>query len=433
MVVMEIDALYNVHGVILPDSARPNRSLGADAPLELFAFGDDLERLGEWVKLRFQEGSGAGEGIGQDGMLALQGILAARFELRPHLAHTLSEDQRRIESLTQEQSWILDALEDNTQLAIPGAAGTGKTILALEKAMRCTESGMRTLFVCFNNALASHLKRVAGEHEGLTIGGFHEFCGVIAQKAGITIPEAASKLVFERLLPEALLNAIDNSPDWRFDAIVIDEGQDFRDDWLDTLRLCLKDPEESPFYVFYDDNQRIYNSDQEFIAALPKMSYRLSRNLRNTKAIHKVLTPWYDKRVTPAGPAGVAVEWHVCKDPQQAHAKASTIAADLIRNKQLRPDEIAMLTAVKWENCGLFAKERIGGALIARANDARSDKALIGDTIRRFKGLEAKCVIVIDIDQLTEPELIYVALSRPSVLLHVVGGSEDISRLKGGI
>ena len=139
------------HAVILPDSARPSRSLGADAPLALFAFGNDLDRLGEWVRQRFEEGDRAGEGPGPDGMLALQGILAARFELRPHLAVTLSEDQHRIDTLTQEQSWILDSLEDNAQMAIPGAAGTGKTILALEKALRCTADGQRTLFVCFNN------------------------------------------------------------------------------------------------------------------------------------------------------------------------------------------------------------------------------------------------------------------------------------------
>ena len=419
------------HAVILPDSARPNRALGADAPLALFAFGNDLNQLGDWVTQRFEEGDRAGEGLGPDGMRALENILATRFELRPHLALTLSEDQRRIDTLTQEQSWILDSLEDNAQMAIPGAAGTGKTILALEKALRCTADGQRTLFVCFNNALASHLKRVAGDQAGLTLAGFHEFCGTMAQKAGIAIPEGPSRQVYDRLLPEALLKAVDQHPDWRFDAIIIDEGQDFRDDWLDVLRLCLRAPDDGLFYVFYDDNQRIYAADQRFIAALPKMNCRLSRNLRNTKAIHRVLTPWYDKRVTAAGPAGVAVEWHACKDRQQAHAKAATIATELIRSKQLRPDEIAILTAVKRDDCALFARDTIADARIARANDPKSDKALVGETIRRFKGLEAKCVILVDIEELTDPELIYVALSRPSVLLHVVGEKAHLVRIRG--
>ena len=45
------------HAVILPDSARPNRSLGADAPLALVAFGNDLDG---WIDLN---GSGCAEGL----------------------------------------------------------------------------------------------------------------------------------------------------------------------------------------------------------------------------------------------------------------------------------------------------------------------------------------------------------------------------------
>jgi KaiC/GvpD/RAD55 family RecA-like ATPase len=45
-------------------------------------------------------------------------------------------------------------------MAVAGAAGTGKTLLALEKAMRCAESGQRTLLTCYNNALAAYLKRL---------------------------------------------------------------------------------------------------------------------------------------------------------------------------------------------------------------------------------------------------------------------------------
>lgn len=97
--------------MILPDNARPRRPLGADAPLELFAFGNDLRKLGDWVKGRLTSGEETGAGLGQDGMLALQNILAAKFELRPHLARTFSDDLRQIERLTAEQSWIIDSLE----------------------------------------------------------------------------------------------------------------------------------------------------------------------------------------------------------------------------------------------------------------------------------------------------------------------------------
>lgn len=67
---------------------------------------------------------------------------------------------------------------------------------------------------------------------------------------------------------------------------------------------------------------------------------------------------------------------------------------------------------------------------MVRADEAGDPRAIVCDTVRRFKGLEAKCIIVIDIDHLLEPELIYVALSRPAVLLYVLGHAKDLARLK---
>ena len=391
------------HGVILPDNARPVRALGADAPLELFAFGNDLGKLGDWVEGRLAGEGETGDGLGQDGMLALQNVLAAKFELRPHLSRTLSDDFRQIERLTAEQSWIIDSLEDNPQMAISGAAGTGKTVLALEKALRDASASKRTLFVCFNSALASHSKTVIGSQENLTVAGFHELCGSIAQKASVTVPKTSSPQLFDRLLPEALLQSMDENPDWKFDAIIVDEGQDFKDDWLDILRLILRDPDTSDFYVFHDDNQQIFTTDKVFLDALPKASYHLNQNLRNTKAIHKVLTPWYDsRRIISVGPNGSDVEWTECKDRQQAHAKALTLVTNLIRTEQLKPEDIAILTGMKRGDCELFQRSHVAGQTITDANSAGTKGAVVCDTVRRYKGLEAKCVILIDTDHIID-------------------------------
>ena len=70
---------------------------------------------------------------------------------------------------------------------------------------------------------------------------------------------------FERILPEALLAALDRLPR-RFDAIVVDEGQDFLDSWWVPLMLSLADPEGGILYVFHDDNQKLYRRSSEFPA-----------------------------------------------------------------------------------------------------------------------------------------------------------------------
>src|SRR5690606_25597631 len=128
--------------------------------------------------------------------------------LRPHLARRISDDEKAIEALTREQALILEQLDDNPQMAIPGAAGTGKTILALEKAMRCAEAGARTLFVCFNSALAGHLSSRAIGVEGLTVASFHELCGTLAFEAGVVVASGSGQDLYGVVLPNALIDAV---------------------------------------------------------------------------------------------------------------------------------------------------------------------------------------------------------------------------------
>lgn len=106
--------------------------------------------------------------------------------------------------------------------------------------------------------------------------------------------------------------------------------------------------------------------------------------------------------------------------------------SELIKSGQLAPRDIAILTGGALEKCKLFSQAQIGGAHPVSASDTRSANTIICDTVRRFKGLESKCVILVDIDQIKDDELIYVALSRPSLLLKVIGLPRDIERLKGG-
>lgn len=424
------------HGVVLPDNSRPAKALGADAPLELFAFGNEIGagKLGDWVRETLMRGANACDPLGPEGMKALHEIIAAEFELRPHLASALAHDMKKIELLTAEQAYVLESLAGNPQMAIAGAAGTGKTLLALEKAMRCAKAGDRTLLTCFNNALAAHLKGLVGEVENLTIAGFHELCGKVAHQAKVSVPDLQGPVFYSKTLPNALEQAMQARPDLAYDAIIVDEGQDFDREWYDTLRLSLKDMDASTFHVFFDDNQRIYGGAQSFVDELPKLSFRLIRNLRNTRAIHRCLTPWYDARgAISAGPAGQPVDWIEVKSKEQAYTNASAFVADLIKTAQLQASDIAILTGGARDKCGLFSHAQIGGAVPISASDLRGKNRIWCDTARRFKGLEAKCVVLVDIDQLIDDELIYVALSRPSLLLRVIGLPADILRLKGGL
>ncbi|WP_018699915.1 NERD domain-containing protein [Amorphus coralli] len=417
------------HGAILPGSARPRRALAPDAPLEIIAFGDDMESLDRWIVRRMTEGDDHRESaLGLDGLRALEELLASHFELRAHIGISLADDARTIERLTAEQSWILDSLADNKEMAISGGAGSGKTVLAVEKATRSAADGQRTLLTCYNAPLAAHLRTICQGNEGLVVASFHALCRALAQKAGVELPSDGDQSVFDHLLPEVLVEAVSNCPDLGFDTVIIDEGQDFRDSWLHALRLTINDPETSGFYVFYDDNQRLFSPEKGFIDALPASSIALTRNLRNTRRIHALMAKWYQgRRSIPAGPEGEPVGTMVCRNGEMAFARLNERISQMLNSGQVAPGQIAVLSGTGDALTALG--ERIAGKPTCRADDVRPDQIVL-DTVRRFKGLSRPCIFLIGIEGLTDPELIYVATSRANVLLELIGTAEDIARLK---
>lgn len=417
------------HGAILPGSARPRRALAPDAPLEIIAFGDDMETLDRWIVRRMTEGDDHRENaLGLDGLRALEELLASHFELRAHIGISLADDARTIERLTAEQSWILDSLADNKEMAISGGAGSGKTVLAVEKATRSAADGRRTLLTCYNAPLAAHLRTICQGNAGLVVASFHALCRAFAHKAGVELPSDGDQSVFDHLLPEALVEAVSNNPDLGFDTVIIDEGQDFRDSWLHALRLTINDPETGGFYVFYDDNQRLFSPEKGFIDALPASSIALTRNLRNTRRIHALMAKWYQgRRSIPAGPEGEPVGTMACRNGEMALAHLNERISQMLNSGQVAPGQIAVLSGTGDALTALG--ERIAGKPTCRADDVRPDHIVL-DTVRRFKGLSRPCIFLIGIEGLTDPELIYVATSRANVLLEIIGTAEDIARLK---
>lgn len=422
------------HGVVLPDSGEPDRALGPNMPRFLFAFAEDCKWLGAWVKARLsRHGESSdipGRGLESDGLKVLHELLAGRIEFRTSLKRALGSDRREIERLTREQFDVLVSLEDHSQMAISGGAGTGKTLLALEKACRAAEAGQRTLLVCFNAPLGEYLERLTAKIDGVTAGSFHSIC---SRLSGVRRSAGVSERVwFDRTLPEALASAVASDSTLAFDAIIIDEGQDFRANWMAALRLCLRAPERGAFYVFYDDNQRVYQRDGGWLADLPQSRYHLTRNLRNTRSIHSSSRPWYtSSRVSRAGgPEGQPVAWQAVSSQHSLKDLLEATLTELIDQHGVKPGEIAILTPATVVNHPVACNGGIAGLTFSAAGAA--DGKLVFDTVRRFKGMDRPVVLIIDADLLIDPEITYVALTRPSLLLKVFGSTATLTRLQAG-
>src|SRR5262249_49143392 len=155
--------------------------------------------------------------------------LAPSFELRT-LRSCLKDTEEEIIRLTEAQFKVLDQLSRNRRFAVCGGAGTGKTLLAREKAIRLANSVMHTLLTCYNRPLADFLASTTVGVKNLTVLGFPQLCDHMAKEARIEISsEVYDRTYYEEVLPNALCDAFKKIPKARFDAIVVDEAQDFHE------------------------------------------------------------------------------------------------------------------------------------------------------------------------------------------------------------
>ena len=423
------------HGVVFPDSANPHRPLTPNAEPAITVFAEDLNHIDACVRRMFDYWAGSmGRALAPaPGFVqAVTDLLAPRFELPRSLGAAIKGDDRELLRLTEDQFRVLDVLSRQRRVAVSGGAGTGKTMLALEKARRLAAEGLEVLLTCYNRPLADYLRLAAGPCERLTIANYHTLCWDMAKAAGHPFPDTSvadpPPGFWERTLPDALLAALDSLPK-RFNAIIVDEGQDFLDTWWDPLLLSLADLGGSIVYVFYDDNQKVYRRTNAFPEGL--LEFPLRDNLRNTRRISALTEQFYQGPPMRAlGPEGQDVERIVIHDASEIERQVSRVLHHLIRDNGVAPADIAVLMG-SGRTCPLRKGQRIG-AFETTADQAAEPSKVLLETVRRFKGLERQVVILTAIDDLRAEEetaILYCGLSRARAHLVVIATDETMKRL----
>lgn len=423
------------HGVVLPHSSAPPGDLGADMPRRIFCFTEQFEDgFRDWILNRFGDAppdEGRTRELGADGLRALEKILAKPFQLRTPLGALLLRDDAALQVLTQQQFHILRAIEAVPRVAISGGAGTGKTVLAIEEAGRCAECGARTLFVCYNRGLATETRRRLKGGPAVAVMTFHELCADMTRRAGIPHPKGGSEAqLFEEIWPELLMQAFECLPDERYDAIIVDEGQDFLPLWWTAVEAGLNPA--GLFRIFYDNNQRVYASAIKLPEDVDLVPIRLTLNLRNTRRIHELVRQHYTgHEIEAVGPEGVEVRWIKAATPNELTQRIFDCVAHLISIECVPPGDIAVLVATEMASERIAPGNRMGAFRTARC-DEHSDARIVADSVRRFKGLERPVVVIAATpDTVVDKELPYVALSRARTYLVIVGEDKVLSRMRG--
>lgn len=419
------------HAVAFPDVERPRHAVTPDAPPQIIIGAEDLDRLPARIEeiLAYTE-PGTTRRIADGDLLVreLTRLVGQSTVLRNPLSIEAADEDREIVRLTEEQFALLDYLSRTRRAAIGGCAGAGKTFLAVEKAKRLAGEEFRTLLTCFNRPLADHLSAATRGTPSLDVLNFHALSASRIREAGMPLPPLED-------YPSALFDAVQRLPDRRFDAIVVDEGQDFDETWWVALEACLVNPKQSVLYIFYDSNQRLYRGRGCLPADLVEIP--LNENIRNTRAIYDFVGHHYrgEEKIRPRGPVGRTIERVSYGTAGELKAALGKVLHRLMLVEGFTAEDLVVLTPKALERSALPALQLPGALRLVTDEASVRHQHVLVSTIHRFKGLERRVAIVAELDEHLPPDpeerarLFYVAFSRPRTHLVVLGNPAVLADL----
>lgn len=152
---------------------------------------------------------------------------------------------------------------------IKGSAGSGKTVVIAAKAVQCASEGKRVLVVAYNKTMVGYIRSLISgcaaktdqEHvlSNIECRHYHGWCFDLLDRAGIPRPKSPRGqttdeewIGYNKSLGEAAQQALRQSVGYQFepyDAIMVDEGQDFYLEWWQCLRLAVKEGEDEDGYA----------------------------------------------------------------------------------------------------------------------------------------------------------------------------------------
>lgn len=339
----------------------------------------------------------------------LKEILCPQFNVFPSVSFEADLKKIVFHRLLEEQSGILNFLSEQKTAVINGAAGTGKTMIAVEKARRHASAGERVLFLCYNNQLKCYLSDNY-RHENID---YYTISGWACKLCDSATPDYAK---LKDVLEEMWLYET-----FPYTHVIIDEGQDFgmtdveESDIICQLETLIKDSKKdtASFYIFYDKLQLIQASSMPHYIADADCKLTLYRNCRNTENIAKTsLSPITERepKLMDGCIKGAPANLHFT-DLISITDKLDSIL-DRLKNSGYK--DIIILTCKTEET----------SVLKDFAQNGRYKNKYQFTTCRKFKGLEADAVILMDVSENSfEGEnalLFYVGTSRARLSLDII-------------
>jgi hypothetical protein len=181
-------------------------------------------------------------------------------------------DLIRVMDLQQEQ--LARSLGEGHRV-IHGTAGSGKTMILVYRAQYLAILLRKPILtLCFNVSLAAQLEQVMeakGLSQQVSVRNFHGWCSDQLKLYNISLPQHSPDdgQRYHAQLVEKVIDGVERGqiPAAQYGAVLIDEGHDFRPEWLKLMTQMI-DPQTNSLLLLYDDAQSIYGDNNR-----PKFSF----------------------------------------------------------------------------------------------------------------------------------------------------------------
>lgn len=340
---------------------------------------------------------------------------------------------------------------------IRGVAGSGKTVILICRARYLAEvhKDWNILVLCYNKTLASFLKNsiVDTDIANVEVIHFHGWINKVFTSLNLKNGIFKDKEISDNIsqISNKMLNEVS-----KYDAILIDEGQDLAKEWLEFIVKMLRNPENSHLLLASDGAQNLYNRKYTLKSVGIKASGRtmvMRENYRNTKQIldfaHTFLIDGLVQDnvneednnfiITPDTSLrdGEYIDLIYCQD---FYEEANKIANEIIRLEEIGTNygDICIAYAhssYKGTNYlgiieEVFKNRNIPYFIISKSGNTKSkfkldSKTVNISTIHSIKGLDFKYVYICGIndrllDNIDESrKLLYVGMTRSRDILKI--------------
>lgn len=377
---------------------------------------------------------------------ALVDFLRPDFDLIPPLGVQADSAAEKLLSLEREQYAVIDAWEqyNHPRVLVQGGAGTGKTLLALEAAVRAVRKGKgNVLLLCYNRLLAKFLEdNVKARHLAgkITVKSIYSLLNDLISASSLSCEFESRRVsldasaVYQKLYPEYASLALIESNTMPVKTLIIDEAQDMMTlELLDVLNAFVEGGLRfGQWRIFCDVNNQasVFGAfDKEALDRL--MTYGqlsiLAINRRNTRPVAEETAMLTRPRiVAPASVSGIPVQYNWYSRPDEQARKLSSILGRL-RCEEVSPSHVTVLSARSIEQC---CAASIPDPPLVPVEWNNVWEIVTGKcpsvsycTISAFKGLENDFIILTDIENLDSEwwrSVIYVGMSRARVGLHLL-------------